>query len=303
MRLIGHVRDEAQAQRLSNVLYGRGIDSRADPASHGRWEIWIIDDNDVEAAKILFDQFMQRPNDPAFGQSARQAAKQKQRDEREEVPKRARVVDASAIFYRPPVPIGVLSIIMIVIAIIVTFLTDFGKNSLFARFFSITQYWVEGGRFYQETLLSEMRRGQVWRLFTPIFVHFGILHLLFNALWMRDLGSMIEARKSSWMLLVLALVLAATSNAAQYLQSGPVFGGLSGVVYGLLGYIWMQGRFNPASGLSLQPQTVTMMILWFFLCLTGFVGHVANTAHAVGFAVGIAWGYLGAQLAVRRRRR
>ena len=85
---------------------------------------------------------------------------------------------------------------------------------------------------------------------------------------------------------------------AQYLLSGPSFGGMSGVVYGLLGYIWMQGRFNPASGLSLQPQTVTMMILWFFLCLTGMVGHVANTVHAVGLAGGIAWGFLDAQLAI-----
>ena len=106
--------------------------------------------------------------------------------------------------------------------------------------------------------LPEVRRGQVWRLFTPMFLHFDILHILFNMLWLRDLGSMIEARKTSWLLLLLVLVIAGTSNVAQYLVSGPAFGGMSGVVYGLLGYIWMQGRFNPASRLSLQPQTVTV---------------------------------------------
>ena len=123
-----------------------------------------------------------------------------------------------------------------------------------------------------------------------------------NGLWLRDLGSMIEARKTSWLLLVMILVLAGTSNVAQYMVSGPNFGGMSGVVYGLLGYVWMQGRFNPASKLSLHPQTVTFMIVWFFLCLFGLVGHVANTAHAVGLGVGVAWGFLGAQLRASLRR-
>jgi GlpG protein len=298
MRLIGHVENESQAGRLASLLYSRGINSRTEPAGDGRWEIWVIDDDNVETAKTLFEQFRRRPDDPMFDEPAREGARQKRHDEQEQRPKRSRTVDASAIFYKPPVRAGILSIILIGIAVAVTLLTNFGKNDQLVRIFSITEYRIEGGHIYYSTLLSELRRGQIWRLFTPIFVHFGILHLLFDGLWMWDLGSMIEARRSSWKLLILTLVLAGTSNVAQYLQSGPSFGGLSGVVYGLLGYIWMQGKFNPASGLALHPQTVTMMIVWFFLCLTGVIGHVANTAHAVGLAVGIVWGYLSAQLAI-----
>jgi GlpG protein len=100
----------------------------------------------------------------------------------------------------------------------------------------------------------------------------------------------------------LTLVLGGLSNLAEFLVSGPSFGGMSGVVYGLLGYIWMQGRFNPASRLSLQPQTVTFMIVWFFVCLAGLVGPIANTAHGVGLAVGVAWGFLDARLRVVLRR-
>ena len=84
-------------------------------------------------------------------------------------------------------------------------------------------------------------------------------------------------------------------------MSGPAFGGMSGVVYGLLGYIWMQGKFDPASKLSLEPQTVIFMIVWFFLCLFSLVGNVANTVHGVGLVVGIIWGFLAARLAVARR--
>jgi GlpG protein len=75
---------------------------------------------------------------------------------------------------------------------------------------------------------------------------------------------------------------------------------MSGVVYGLIGYIWMRGKFDPASGLFLHSTTVTMAVVWFLLCLVGIIPHVANAAHGVGFAVGLAWGYISA-LQSRRR--
>jgi GlpG protein len=93
-------------------------------------------------------------------------------------------------------------------------------------------------------------------------------------------------------LAILVGVIAACSDLGQFLIAGPVFGGMSGVVYGLLGYIWMRGKFDPGSGLFVHPSTVTMMIVWFFACFTPIIPHVANGAHAVGLVMGIAWGYL-----------
>jgi GlpG protein len=103
---------------------------------------------------------------------------------------------------------------------------------------------------------------------------------------------MIEGRQSWRMLAVLVLVIAVGSNLAQFFYAGPVFGGMSGVVYGLLGYIWMRGKFDPGSGLYLHPTTVTMMIIWFLACFTPFIPHVANGTHAAGLVIGLAWGYL-----------
>jgi GlpG protein len=185
---------------------------------------------------------------------------------------------------------------LIGISAVAAILTGLGENDRLVQFLSITRYSIQGHTVRWEAGFPEIRQGQIWRLFTPMFVHFGLLHILFNMLWLRDLGSMIEARKSTWLLLVLVLVIAAVSNVAQYVHKGPSFGGMSGVVYGLLGYIWMQGKFKPSSGLSLHTQTVTMMIIWFFLCLSGMMGPIANTAHAVGAVVGIAWGFLTARL-------
>jgi GlpG protein len=144
-----------------------------------------------------------------------------------------------------------------------------------------------------DSSLPEIRHGEVWRLITPIFIHFHILHILFNMLWLRDLGSMIEGRQSSTYLLALVLVIAAGSNLAQfYFGHAPNFGGMSGVVYGLLGYVWIRGKFDPASGLFLHPSTVTMMLIWLVACFTGILGPIANYAHLVGLMMGAAWGYL-----------
>jgi len=118
------------------------------------------------------------------------------------------------------------------------------------------------------------------------------MHILFNMLWLRDLGSMVEGRQSSWLLVVLVLVFAAGSNLAQYFVGGPKFGGMSGVVYALVGYIWIRGKLDPGSGLYLHPTTVTMSIVWFFACLFHLVGDVANAAHAAGLLMGMTWGWL-----------
>src|SRR5262249_60151130 len=98
------------------------------------------------------------------------------------------------------------------------------------------------------------------------------------------------------------LIPAVSSNVAQFEYSGtPLFGGMSGVVYGLFGYIWMKSRFDPSAGLYMDPRNSIIMIVWLFLCMTGAVGHIANAAHVAGVIVGIGVGY--APIAWRKLRR
>ena len=118
-------------------------------------------------------------------------------------------------------------------------------------------------------------------------------------LWLFQLGSMIEGLQGRLRLALLVGVIALVSDVAQYILVGPAFGGMSGVVYGLFGYVWMKGKFDPASGLFIDQRSIILMMVWFGLCFTGWVGPIANVAHAGGLAVGMLWGWLSALVANR----
>ena len=139
-----------------------------------------------------------------------------------------------------------------------------------------------GGQFLPEVL----RGGQVWRLFTPMFVHLSWAHLILNMLALVQFGGLLERRYGVGRFLGLVAVLALISNVSQYVGAGPGFGGMSGVIFGLFGYVWIHGRVNPEGlGYVLDPQTVTATMVWFFLCFSGIIP-IANFAHAGGLIAG-----------------
>ena len=120
-------------------------------------------------------------------------------------------------------------------------------------------------------------------------------------MWLKDLGALIEFRKGTPFFIFLFFATSITSNVGQFLMSGPSFGGMSGVVYGLLGYAWLKGKFDPASRMALNQSVVVMMIGWFFLCMTGLLGPIANTAHGVGLLAGMLIGFVDAKVFPTRR--
>ncbi len=158
-------------------------------------------------------------------------------------------------------------------------------------------------RHYYDVSLPEVRHGEVWRLFAAIFLHYGIMHLVFNLMWLRDLGGFIQHRFGALHLAVLVLVSAAVSNYAQLLWSGPGGGGFSGVNYALFGYLWMRGKSDRFMAWELHPHIVQTMLVWFFLCFTPLIPNVANAAHAAGLILGMTVGFLAGKVSMRRRNR
>lgn len=179
-------------------------------------------------------------------------------------------------------------------------------GAFIVRFFSGLLHWFT----FQDFQLSAAKgiyilpadvafeRGEYWRLLTPAFLHFGLLHLVFNSLWVWEFGRRMErlAGRTSFILIVLAITIGA--NLGQYLwEPNQIFGGLSGLVYGLLGYVWVRNSIAPHPLLRVPPGIVSIMLIWLLICWLGVVdlfmqGGVANGAHIVGLIIGMVFGGL-----------
>ncbi|RKF13335.1 rhomboid family intramembrane serine protease GlpG [Alginatibacterium sediminis] len=135
--------------------------------------------------------------------------------------------------------------------------------------------------------LDQITLSNSWRVITPIFLHFSILHIVFNSLWWWQLGGEIE-RQLGWQKLLLVTVVAAViPNLAQLIATGPNFGGLSGVVYALLGYCWWTGWLRPEKGLTVSRSIVGFMLVWLVIGFMDLAGPpTANLAHLFGLIVG-----------------
>ena len=131
---------------------------------------------------------------------------------------------------------------------------------------------------------------QLWRWVSHAVLHFSVVHIAFNLLWWWQLGGDIEQRLGAKKLLQLFVVSAALSGAGQYWVEGANFGGLSGVVYALVGYLWMLGYKAPQLGLNMPKPIIGFMLVWLVLGFVQPFMAIANTAHLVGLISGVVFG-------------
>lgn len=295
MRSAGTIRDKAHARRFADFLLTRGISARLDHRDEG-YTVWVHDEDRLAEVRSELPRFLAAPDDPRYNLS-RAAESLREQARQAEAPAPA-VVRASAVVGVPAVEraglMGTpLALAIIALSVVVATYTELKSDSPYLDQLQIAQRGELG--------LASLRSGEVWRLFTPCFVHFSFLHLLFNMMWMFDLGRQIEASRGTLTLAFLVLVIGCTSNYAQYLGDGAGFGGMSGVVFGLFGYVLLMARFAPSAGMVMIPSNAVFVLVWFVVCLTGAVGPIANWAHGIGLVLGVAFGGIGVWLHERRR--
>ena len=135
--------------------------------------------------------------------------------------------------------------------------------------------------------------GQYWRLITPAFLHFGAFHIFFNSIFIWEFGRRVELVSNRSNYITLMLLLASGSNLGQYLWDGPVlFGGLSGVLYGLVGYAWICNHLALKPIFNVPPGLFVVFLISLLAGLFGIVdvfiqGGVANGAHVAGLLIGM----------------
>ncbi|WP_433589897.1 rhomboid family intramembrane serine protease [Pseudomonas koreensis] len=189
--------------------------------------------------------------------------------------------------------------LILLLSLLVGGLTYLGDNLETVRWLTFLDFRVVGEYIQFTPLADSLAAGQWWRLFTPMLLHFGILHLAMNGMWYWELGRRIESRQGSINLLGLTLLFGLVSNYAQFAWSGPsLFGGLSGVLYGLLGHCWIFQLLAPNPAYRLPRGVLMMMLVWLVICMSGLVsmigfGQIANAAHVSGLLIGCFTGLLG----------
>jgi GlpG protein len=316
MRQLAVFESAEQARRLAAYLVTLRITAHAEQEDGGH-SVWVRDEDQMEQARQELGRFRENPSDPKYDgvesaatllrlkQEAEQAARQKN-----VVEMRGRWGSGAGIRRKCPLTIG-----LIVVSVLVALAT----NQLFEDNGANPSSLLDSLRFVRsaETLdnFADVKRGQVWRLVTPIFVHYGIMHLVFNMWLMYVLGGQIEDRLGSGKFAAFVLLAAILSNlgqaiTAQSLGKLGLFGGMSGVGYAVFGYLWMKVKFDPGSGFQLDKLNVFILMAWLVLCtlrefppfdsVLGMLPKAANTAHVVGLVVGMAAGY--APLLIKGRR-
>lgn len=132
-----------------------------------------------------------------------------------------------------------------------------------------------------------------WRIITPIFIHFSFAHLAFNCLWIYILGEKIENTDGSLVFIILVTFSAILSNSLQYFWTeSSLFGGLSGVIYGLIGFCMILEFESSYDRYQLPPGLYMFMLVWLVMGFVGILdlfgfGSVANFAHLGGLISGV----------------
>ena len=272
MVLLGTLNNPRAAQAFIDYLSLSKIDCQL-KKQHNQWQIWLITTDQLEMVNIEFNQFLSSPDDKKYQAASWQSAN----------PQIELTHDKSAN-----------------LSLLVNFISHAGPVTLIIFAISVFVYLTymlgvptlyQGLSFFNPFVPTNLI--EIWRLFTPALLHFSALHIIFNLLWWWYLGGQIENKISSVKLLLLFILASSLPNILQYYISGPAFGGLSGVVYALVGYFWWMGRLSPQSGLFLPPAYIGFMLIWLVLGFFDFLGiQVANGAHLGGLLTGCALAWL-----------
>ncbi len=291
MRMLSTADSPGDAQKIVDGLLVDGIEAQVRP--EGGTEVWVIDHDQLPAARTSMAQ-RATEDARALGKQANELrrASTKAADDHAErfvdIGTRWRGISAGGA--------GPLTIFLIAGSLVIALLgatADEGADPMWT---------LTIDHFSSTEPLARIQAGQWWRLLTPMFLHFGLLHLGFNMMWVWSLGPQVEANHGSLVMAALVVVSEVAGNLGQYWASGPGFGGMSGVVYALFGFVWMSARYDRRHRYAISERNTWLVMGWFVLCATGAVGPIANIGHAGGLVIGLLFG-LPAYLRHLRARR
>ena len=312
MRQIGKVPGTADLERLTDYLLTQGVTTQTEAEGDG-YLVWAHEEDRIDEARIVVAEFLRDPLDPRYAQATAAARQLRKEKAKRDKASQQQTINLGRRWNAPTAsPVVTFALIALSVAAgVVTHLGDpmaeevqGGVAAVKAlnspdppviQRLTITRfvYDTRTGSTYYNPLNSPKSKvipWELWRLVTPIFLHFSVMHIVFNMMSLASLGRLLEGHYGPLWLALFVVVTAMGSNLAQYAMTGPGFGGMSGVVYALFGFAWIRGWCDPGAGFRLGGNSVFIMLLWLVLCFQGSLGAVANYAHLGGLLLGALWG-------------
>ncbi|HEX2677154.1 MAG TPA: rhomboid family intramembrane serine protease [Polyangiales bacterium] len=311
MRKLASFDDESRARVLARALRAEDIASEVRSSQDASHSVWIMLEDQLDTAKQLLAAFLADPEAERFHAARVPAAPEVVVPRPRSVPPsprppqmadmpRPRVIRARAVFQLSNAGAPITTLLLFG-SMAIAVLTELGDRTRILKYFTIASFVKIGGMASWHGY-EDINHGELWRLFTPALIHFGIFHLLFNAFWLLDFGGTLERFQGPLRFALFVAAAALISNLAEFELGGqPVFGGLSGIIYALMGYLWVRGRLDPLSGVGIAPPLVTfflvLLVLGFTDVLSSLGGPRANYCHLGGLVTGAFYGYVAARRA------
>ncbi|MFT2111361.1 rhomboid family intramembrane serine protease [Marinomonas sp. 2405UD68-3] len=301
MHLMYRFLENQKPEDLSRALWRHKVGHRI-VSNNGNLELWLVDDNDALVAEQLIRSFELGMEELATSQN--KEAPEANFPNTTSPTRSFTIASLWLLFKLYPIVFST-----VVITLCVCLITQLGDNYVFLGWFTITPLIIENNYLYSKPL-SEMNESHAyWRLLTPVFLHFSIMHLVFNLLWIWEIGRKLEKLIGSILWSVGFIIIGVASNIFQYWDTqSPLFGGLSGVVYGCIGFAWVIVYVNPNWPSLINKGLMVFFLVWLGIGYTDIpeslgLGNMANTAHLVGLVSGSLLAVVYGLLSKNRTRR
>lgn len=140
----------------------------------------------------------------------------------------------------------------------------------------------------------DIKAGAYWRLLTAMFLHGGVLHILFNGFSLFSIGPMVERFFGTTRFLGLYFISGLAGSVASYAFSPNLSVGASGAIFGLVGglaaFFYVSRKTFGEMARQQLGSLITVIMLNLFIGFSG--GNIDNFAHMGGLVGGALLGWL-----------
>jgi GlpG protein len=308
MRCLGQINGRSSAESFVAYLLTLDITTQIEAVSNSMadkpsdlWEIWVRDEDKLGEARAELSRFVDNPRDAKYATALTDAKsilaeKEKKRKAALRNLKRMDMQRSPGMGGGGSIP--PLTLTLLILSIAVSLFSSFSRpkpNNEWGKaiveelsFVSWSDYQAS-----KEDPAASLKKVELWRVITPIFLHLNMIHLAMNMFVLISFGRMVERWLGTPKYAVFVLLLAIFPNLLQglapaWMSGNPNFGGMSGVLYGLFGYVWVRSSLNPNLGVSIPFPIVLIFVGMIVVGLSGAVPNwpSAELCHLGGLLIG-----------------